>query len=104
MSNSIKIRAKIKDGVTEVKTLITHPMETGQRKDKKTGQLVPAHFINEIVAEAAGKTVLTTQWSAGISRNPYLAFAFAGANAGDEVKVTWTDNKGGSDSITAKIS
>ena len=104
MSNSIKIRAKIKDGVTEVKTLITHPMETGQRKDKKTGQLVPAHFINEIVAEAGGKTVLTTQWSAGISRNPYLAFAFAGANAGDEVKVTWTDNKGGSDSITTKIS
>jgi sulfur-oxidizing protein SoxZ len=104
MSNSIKIRAKIKDGVTEVKTLITHPMETGQRKDKKTGQLVPAHFINEIVAEAGGKTVLTTQWSAGISRNPYLAFAFAGANAGDEVKVTWTDNKGGSDLITTKIS
>ncbi len=104
MSNSIKIRAKIKDGVTEVKTLITHPMETGQRKDKKTGQLVPAHFINEIVAEAAGKTVLTTQWSAGISRNPYLAFSFTGANAGDEVKVSWTDNKGESDSVTAKIS
>ena len=103
MAKSIKIRAKLKGDTTTVKCLMTHPMETGLRKDKKTGKPIPAHFINEVVAEAGGKTVLTTNWSGGISKNPYLSFAFKGAAKGDEVKISWADNKGGSDSGTAKI-
>ncbi|MCG6967845.1 MAG: thiosulfate oxidation carrier complex protein SoxZ [Chromatiaceae bacterium] len=104
MANSIKIRAKIKGDTTEVKCLMTHPMETGLRKDSKTGKLVPAHFINEVIAEAGGKPVMTAEWSGGISKNPYLSFSFTGAAKGDEVKITWKDNQGGSDSETAKIS
>jgi len=104
MAKSIKIRAKIKDDTTEVKCLMTHPMETGLRKDSKTGKLIPAHFINEVTAEAGGKTVMSAQWSGGISKNPYLSFSFTGAAKGDEVKISWTDNQGGSDSETAKIS
>ena len=104
MANSIKIRAKIKGDTTEVKCLMTHPMETGLRKDSKTGQLIPAHYINEVVAEAGGKTVMTAQWSGGISKNPYLSFSFSGGAKGDDVKISWTDNQGGSDSETAKIS
>ncbi len=104
MANSIKIRAKIKGDETTVKCLMTHPMETGLRKDKKTGELIPAHFINEVVADVGGKAVMTANWSGGISKNPYLSFAFTGAAKGDDVKITWTDNQGGTDSETAKIS
>jgi sulfur-oxidizing protein SoxZ len=104
MAKSIKIRAKIKGDETTVKCLMTHPMETGLRKDKKTGELIPAHFINEVVAESGGKTVMTSNWSGGVSKNPYLSFAFTGGAKGDEVKISWTDNQGGSDSGTAKIS
>ena len=104
MAKSIKIRAKIKGDTTEVKCLMTHPMETGLRKDSKTGKLIPAHFISEVTAESGGKTVMSSQWSGGISKNPYLSFSFTGAAKGDEVKISWVDNQGGSDSETAKIS
>jgi sulfur-oxidizing protein SoxZ len=103
MAKSIKIRAKLKGDTTTVKCLMTHAMETGLRKDKKTGKLIPAHFINEVIAESGGKTVMTTHWSGGISKNPYLSFKFAGGAKGDEVKISWKDNQGGSDSGTAKI-
>jgi sulfur-oxidizing protein SoxZ len=104
MAKSIKIRAKLKGDTTTVKCLMTHAMETGLRKDKKTGKPIPAHFISEVTAEAGGKTVMTANWSGGISKNPYLSFAFTGAAKGDEVKITWIDNQGGTDTGTAKIS
>ena len=52
MAKSIRARASAKGDTTTVKALITHPMETGLRKDKKTGKKVPAHFIQEVVCEA----------------------------------------------------
>jgi sulfur-oxidizing protein SoxZ len=100
---SIKIRAKLNGDQVEVKALMSHPMETGLRKDKKTGNLIPAHFINEVTAEAGGKNVMTAYWSGGISTNPYLSFNFTGAAKGDELTISWKDNKGESDSATAKI-
>jgi len=103
MASSIKLRAKAKDGVVEVKALMKHPMETGLRKDKKTGELVPAHFINEVVVEHGGKTRMTADWGGAVSKNPYLSFKFKGGNAGDPVKLSWTDNKGGTDSVEAAI-
>ena len=103
MAKSIKIRAKLKGDTTTVKCLMTHAMETGLRKDKKTGKLIPSHFINEVIAESGGKTVMTANWSGGVSKNPYVSFAFTGGAKGDEVKISWTDNQGGSDSGTAKI-
>jgi sulfur-oxidizing protein SoxZ len=103
MAKSIKIRAKLKGDTTTVKCLMTHPMETGLRKDQKTGKLIPAHFINEVIAETGGVNVMNAHWSGGVSKNPYLSFAFTGAAKGDEVKISWTDNQGGSDSGTAKI-
>jgi sulfur-oxidizing protein SoxZ len=104
MSDSIKVRAKVTGGVTEVKALINHTMETGQRKDAKTGQIVPAHFIQEITCSHNGENVLTAQWGVAISKNPYLSFNFSGAKAGDSLKVSWVDNKGETDSVETKIS
>ena len=100
---SIKIRAKEKAGVTTIKCLISHPMETGLRKDKKTGEMIPAHFIQEVVAEHNGKNVLTALWGGGVSKNPYLSFKVKGGAKGDAVKISWTDNKGKSESNEAKV-
>ena len=101
---SIKIRAKADGDVTTVKALISHPMETGLVKDKKTGQLIPAHFIQEVTCEHNGKNVLTALWGPAISKNPYLSFRFKGAKAGDTLKLSWVDNKGESDSTETKVS
>jgi len=100
---SIKARARIQGDITTVKALMKHPMETGVRKDKKTGKLIPAHFIQEVNCEHSGKNVLTALWGPAVSKNPYLSFKFKGANKGDTVKINWVDNKGKSDSIETKI-
>jgi sulfur-oxidizing protein SoxZ len=102
--SSIKMRATLgDDGVTTIKILISHPMDTGLEKDKKTGNLIPAHFIQEVVCEHNGTNVLTAEWGAAISKNPYLSFRFKGGKAGDTVKLNWVDNKGNSDSGETSI-
>ncbi len=100
--STIKLRTKEKGGKIQVKALITHPMETGLRKDKKTGKKIPAHHITKVVVEANGKPVLTADWSGSISKNPFLSFKYAGSKD-DKVKLTWTDNTGKSDSIEKKV-
>jgi sulfur-oxidizing protein SoxZ len=96
--SSIKLRASSTDGVTTVKALISHTMETGTRKDSKTGKKIPAHFIQEVVCTHNGKTVMTANWGPAISKNPYLSFKFKGGAAGDKVALSWADNKGEKDS------
>ena len=99
----IKIRAKLKGSMTTVKCLMSHPMETGRRKNKKTGKLIPAHFIQNVVAKHGDNEVLNADWSGGVSKNPYMAFKFSGASKGDTVTISWTDNMGKSASASAKI-
>lgn len=103
MANTIKVRAKLADNVTTVKALVSHPMETGQQKDKKTGKPIPAHFIQEVTCEHNGKVVMTALWGPAISKNPYLSFRFTGAKVGDELSLRWVDNTGQSDSEKTKI-
>ncbi len=100
---SIKMRAKAADGVTTIKALISHAMETGTRKDKKTGKKIPAHFIQEVVCEHKGNKVMTANWGPAISKNPYLSFKFTGGASGDTVKLSWVDNKGEKDSSQTTI-
>jgi len=100
---TIKIRAKAAGGVTQVKTLMSHPMETGTRKDSKTGEKIPAHYITEVTAEHNGSTVMTANWAGGISKNPYLSFKFKGASPGDTIRISWVDNMGKGDSAEAQI-
>ena len=102
-ANSMKIRALVTGDVADVKVLMNHPMETGQRKDAKTGQNVPAHFINTVVATLNGKTVLDSQWSQTMSKNPFLGFRIKGAKKGDKLEVSWTDNKGEKDTVQATV-
>ena len=93
MGDPMRIRAQVKDGLTDVRVLMSHPMETGLRKDS-AGKIIPAHYINVVKATSGGRTVLTSRWGQAISQNPYLQFRFKGAKAGDKVAVTWTDNTG----------
>lgn len=93
MANPMKIRASNKDGVTEVKVLISHEMETGQRKDS-AGAIVPAWFITELTAKHGDKIVLSSEFGSSISKNPYLAFKFKGGAKGEKITVSWKDNKG----------
>jgi sulfur-oxidizing protein SoxZ len=101
--SSIKIRAKSTNGVTTVKSLMSHEMETGLRKDKKTGEPIPAHFIQEVTAKWKDQVVMTAMWSGGVSKNPYLSFKFNGGAAGDPIEITWVDNQGATETGTAEI-
>jgi sulfur-oxidizing protein SoxZ len=80
--------------VADVKALMNHIMETGLRKDAKTGQLIPAHFINQVTATLNGKTVLDAQWGAAIAKNPFLGFKVKGAKVGDKIVINAVDNHG----------
>ncbi len=104
MANSIRIRAKVENGETTVRALMTHEMETGLRKDKQSGELVPAHFIQEVTGKWNDQVVMKSFWSGGVSKNPYLSFKFKGGNPGDTVEISWVDNKGETDSATVEIS
>jgi len=100
---SAKIRAKLKNDVVTVKALMSHPMETGLRKDKKTGDLIPANFIQSISCESAGQPILAANWNATVSKNPYVSFKFKGGKKGDEFKMSWLENNGATGSATVKI-
>lgn len=93
MADPMKIRATLQGDVAEVRVLMAHPMETGNRKDS-SGNVVPLHFIQSITAQLNGKTVFEANTTQAISRNPVFAFRVKGAKAGDKLAVTWEDNKG----------
>jgi len=103
MAEPMRIRATMAGDVADVKVLMNHPMETGLRKDAKTGQLVPAHFIQEVTATINGKEVLSADLGSGISKNPYLGFKVKGAKAGDKIAVNWVDNTGDKNTAEAAI-
>ena len=89
----MKIRATLQGDTADVRILVAHPMETGQRKDA-AGNIVPVHFIQTLSVTHNGKTVMDAQWSQAISRNPFLGLRVKGAKAGDKIVVSWADNKG----------
>ena len=93
MAEPMKIRATLQGDTADVRILVAHPMETGQRKDA-AGNIVPVHFIQTLSVTHNGKTVMDAQWSQAISRNPFLGLRVKGAKAGDKIVVSWTDNKG----------
>lgn len=93
MAEPTRIRATLKDGKVDVRVLMSHEMETGQRRDAR-GVIVPAWFIQNIVVTHGSRNVLSAQWGTSIAKNPYLNFRFSGAKAGDKLVVTWTDNRG----------
>jgi sulfur-oxidizing protein SoxZ len=93
MAEPMRIRAQAAGDKTTVRVLMSHEMETGQRKDA-AGKLIPAWYIQEVSAQLNGKTVMSAQWGPAVSKNPYLQFIVKGGRAGDKLSVSWADNKG----------
>ena len=93
MADPMKIRATLVGDSTEVKAIISHEMETGQRKDA-AGKVIPGWFIQTVTATHNGKNVLTAQWGPAVAKNPFLSFKFKGGAKGDKIQITWVDNRG----------
>ena len=93
MAEPMKIRATLKGDTVDVRVLMVHPMETGQRKDS-SGNVVPMHFIQEVSVRLNGKPALEGQISQAVSRNPVFSFRLKGAKAGDKIEIAWLDSKG----------
>lgn len=93
MAEQIKLRAQIQGDITELRILLQHPMETGQRKDDK-GMSVAMHFIQTFVVSHNGKPLIQGQLNTSVSRNPLFAFRVRGLKAGEKLSVSWLDNLG----------
>ena len=103
MADPMRIRAQAQGDKTTVRVLMSHEMETGQRKDS-AGKTVPAWFIQEVSAAHNGKTVMTAQWGPSVAKNPFLQFTLKGAKAGDKIAISWKDNRGDTRSDEATVS
>jgi len=93
MADPMRIRAQAAGDKATVRVLMSHEMETGQRKDS-AGKPIPAWFIQQVNAQHNGKTVLEAQWGPAVAKNPFLQFVVKGAKAGDKIAITWLDNRG----------
>jgi sulfur-oxidizing protein SoxZ len=102
MASTIRVRAVARGDVTEVQSLIQHPMDSGFVKDSN-GDLIPPHYIEVVEFEHADRTVFTAFWGPAVSKDPYLKFSFQGGSKGDDLKVSWIDSKGATDSLVATI-
>ena len=103
MADPMRIRAQASGGNATVRVLMSHEMETGQRRDA-SGKTIPAWFISDVTASLNGKQVFAAEWGPAVSKNPFLQFTIKGAKAGDKVSVTWKDNKGDTRTDEATVS
>ena len=100
----IKVPKKAKAGqIIQIKTLYSHKMETGNRKDKKTGKLIPRMIINNFACAFNGKEIISATIHPALAANPYFAF-FAKATESGTFDFAWTDDAGKKVSAQAKIS
>ena len=103
MADPMRIRAQASGSNAVVRVLMSHEMETGQRKDS-AGKIVPAWHITDVTAAHNGKQVMSAEWGPAVAKNPFLQFTLKGAKAGDKVSVTWKDTKGETRTDEATVS
>ena len=103
MADPMRIRAQAAGDKATIRVLMSHEMESGQRKDGN-GKIIPAWHIQDVTATLNGKVVMTAEWRPAVSKNPFLQFTIKGAKAGDKVGITWKDNKGDTRSDEATVS
>ena len=103
MADPMRIRAQASGSNAVVRVLMSHEMETGQRKDS-AGKIVPAWHITDVTATHNGKQVMSAEWGPAVAKNPFLQFTLKGAKAGDKVAITWKDTKGDTRTDEATVS
>lgn len=101
--STIKIRTQTTERVTEVRLLITHPMENGRNRDAVTAELIPAHYIEQLVLKVNNRLVINTRMTGSLSKNPFLTFRLRDLSAGDVLTVEWRDNLQESDLAEYKV-
>ncbi len=100
----IRIPRNIKKGdIIPIKALIIHPMETGFRKDKKTGKLIPAYYINDVTVYYGNEVITRCEWTIAVSADPFMTF-YLKADKAAPLRIIWKDNKGGVYEKTVQIS
>jgi len=102
MASTIRLRAIANGDTTLVQALIQHPMDSGLVKDAE-GIIIAPHYIEVVEFEHAGRTVFTAFWGRAVAKDPYIKFSFKGAQKGDELTISWIDNKGETDSLVERI-
>ena len=90
-----------KGEIIQIKTLVSHVMESGQRKDAQ-GKPIPRKIINKFTCEFNGKPVFEADWHPAISANPYQAFFFKPTESG-ELKMVWRDDDGAEYTATNRV-
>jgi sulfur-oxidizing protein SoxZ len=103
MADPMRIRAQKSGEKINVRVLMSHEMESGQRKDDN-GAIVPAWHIQEVTAKHNEVAVLNAEWGPGVSKNPFLQFTLKNGKAGDKISVSWKDNKGDTRTDEATVS
>jgi sulfur-oxidizing protein SoxZ len=103
MARLTKIKTRAKGKETEILVLVNHPMETGQRVDKKTKKKIPAHHIQKMTFTVGGKQVADASLGPAVSKNPLVGIRVKDAKKGTKVSVSWTDNKGERGEATGTI-
>ena len=98
----MKVKMKHKNGVTSVKLLAKHIMETGFRKGKD-GKIIPAHHITNLTATYKGQEIFVASLGPAISKDPYVSFQFNGGAKGETVDFTWVDNLENTEQTTGTI-
>lgn len=93
MAEQIRIRALLQGDIADIRVLMPHAMETGQRKDEE-GQIIVAHYIQTFTVNINGKALIDGQLNTSISKNPLFGFKARGLKAGDKLTVAWVDSKG----------
>jgi len=89
----MRIRARASGNQATVLVLMTHEMESGQRRDA-AGKLVPAWHIQDVSVSHNGRPVMTVEWGPAVSKNPFMQLVIKGAKAGDKVGISWRDSRG----------
>lgn len=103
MADPMRIRAQASGDKAVVRVLMSHEMETGQRKDA-AGKTIPAWHITDVTVAHNGKNVMTAEWGPAVAKNPFMQLTVKGAKAGDKITVTWKDNRGDTRTDEATVS
>ena len=102
MTDPMRVRATEAGGVVDVKILMKHDMEAGQRKDA-AGKTIPQWFISTVTVQAQGKNVFMAEFGPAVSKDPFLNFKYKGVK-GEKITVTWVDNRGAKRTDEATVS
>jgi sulfur-oxidizing protein SoxZ len=97
------MRIEQRDTDTELRLLITHPMENGRNRELLTGELIPAHFITEIVLALNHTPILTINTGGSMSKNPFFSFQLKQLQNNDLLSVSWQDNRQENDHAELRV-